>query len=170
MKQLAYVFVGLLVWTSCSTPKMAYRFDTHRYQSVAKSASADHPVAATPGIHPNELMAAAEPTLLETTAPAPQEQIAAVKALSKKEQRELRSAIKEQLKTQLTPEKKAEIKKQLKADNVKRMDNDLKLAAVFGAVGIVGILLGSAAQVFLIIGGIALLIGVIFFVKWLVRQ
>lgn len=48
------------------------------------------------------------------------------------------------------------------------MDHDLKLAAIFGAVGIVALIIGG--DVFWIIGGIALLIGVIFFVKWLVRQ
>jgi hypothetical protein len=50
------------------------------------------------------------------------------------------------------------------------MDNDLKLAAIFGAVGIVGLMLGGATDVFWIIGGIALLVGVVFLVKWLVRQ
>lgn len=48
------------------------------------------------------------------------------------------------------------------------MDNDLKLAAIFGAVGIVALIISG--DVFYIIGGIALIIGVVFFVKWLVRQ
>ena len=44
------------------------------------------------------------------------------------------------------------------------------LAAVFGAVGIVGLIIGTGTNVFSFIGGIALIIGVVFFVKWLVRQ
>jgi hypothetical protein len=48
------------------------------------------------------------------------------------------------------------------------MDHDLKLAVIFGAIGIVGLAIGG--DVFYIIGGIALLIGVVFFVKWVIRQ
>jgi uncharacterized MAPEG superfamily protein len=50
------------------------------------------------------------------------------------------------------------------------MENDLKLAIIFGAVGIVGLMLGGASNAFFYIGGIALLIGVVFFVKWVIRQ
>ncbi len=50
----------------------------------------------------------------------------------------------------------------------KALDKDLKLAAIFGAVGIVALLIGG--DVFWVIGGIALLIGVVFFVMWLARQ
>lgn len=170
MKQLLYLFVGVLVLASCSAPKLAYRFDTHRYQSAAKNPEATEQ-RITPGVNPNELVATTEATLVETGAVAVNTSPAATKGtLTKKEQREFRSQLKTQLKTQLTPEKKAEIKKQLKADKAQGMDHDLKLAAVFGAVGVVGILLGGAAEVFFIIGGIALLIGVIFFIKWLIRQ
>jgi F0F1-type ATP synthase assembly protein I len=149
---------------------MAYRFDTHRYQSVAQKTQPEQMVTTATAIDPNEVLASAEPVWLEPTAPIELEPTATPASLSKAEQKELRSQLKAQLKTQLTPEKKAAIKKQLKADKAAGMDHDLKLAAVFGAVGIVGILLGAAADVFLIIGGIALLIGVIFFIKWLVRQ
>ncbi len=47
-------------------------------------------------------------------------------------------------------------------------DEDLKLATIFGAVGITGLIIGG--NVFNIIGAIALVIGVVFFVKWIIRQ
>jgi hypothetical protein len=47
------------------------------------------------------------------------------------------------------------------------MDHDLKLAAIFGAVGIVGLLITG---VFYYIGAIMLLIGAFFLVKWIIRQ
>lgn len=167
MKHLVYLFVGVLALAACSSPKLAYKFDTHRYQSAARNSDQPTEQRIAPTVHPNELLAAATPMVVET-APAPVP--TAAETRSKKEQRQLLGQWKAQLKTQLTPEKKAEIKKQLKADKANAMDHDLKLAAVFGAVGVVGILLGSAAEVFLIIGGIALIIGVVFFIKWLVRQ
>ena len=72
---------------------------------------------------------------------------------------------------------KKEIKKIAKKNDVvesteatKALDRDLKLGAIFGAVGVVGLILGGASAVFFYIGGIALIIGVVFFVRWLIRQ
>ena len=84
--------------------------------------------------------------------------------MNKAERKQLRAEIKSVLKTQ-----KMNKKMGIEATQAsKRMDNDLKLAAIFGAVGIVALIISG--QVFYIIGGIALIIGVVFFVKWLVRQ
>jgi hypothetical protein len=48
------------------------------------------------------------------------------------------------------------------------MDPDLKLAAIFGSIGVVALIIGG--DVFAIIGGIAMIVGLVFFVRWLVRQ
>jgi hypothetical protein len=63
-------------------------------------------------------------------------------------------------------------KKEMSIASIKsaHLDHDLKLAAIFGSVGIVGLLLGFAGQFFVVIGAIALIIGVVFFVKWLMEQ
>jgi hypothetical protein len=47
------------------------------------------------------------------------------------------------------------------------LDPDLKLASIFGVVGVVGLIIG---HIFGVIGAISLIIGVVFFVKWLIRQ
>jgi hypothetical protein len=84
--------------------------------------------------------------------------------MNKSERRELRHHLKKEVKSYIA-EKKNSISS---AHAGNAIDNDLKLAAIFGAVGVVGLIIGG--DVFYIIGAIALLIGVVFFVKWLVRQ
>ena len=69
-----------------------------------------------------------------------------------------------------------EIKMTLKASNKLNreslapgsMDKDLKRAILFGAVGLVALIIGGNA--FQVIGGLSLLIGLVFLIKWLVRQ
>jgi hypothetical protein len=48
------------------------------------------------------------------------------------------------------------------------MGQDMKLAAIFGAVGIVLLIIGG--DVLTIIGAVALLVGLYFFIRWLIHQ
>ena len=91
----------------------------------------------------------------------------AFQAMSKTERKEVRQLVKKQLKNIVKNQKKEVSVTSTKASGI---DHDLKLAAIFGAVGIVGLLLGSAGSFFTVIGAIAMIIGVVFFVKWLIRQ
>ena len=50
------------------------------------------------------------------------------------------------------------------------MDNDLKLAIIFGAVGLTLTLFGGINEAFWILGVISIVVGVVFLIKWLVRQ
>jgi hypothetical protein len=50
------------------------------------------------------------------------------------------------------------------------MDQDLKMAIIFGAVGLTLTLFGGINEAFWILGVIAIVVGVVFLVKWLVRQ
>jgi len=77
------------------------------------------------------------------------------------ERKVLRQELKKEIKNFVQPNKK-----QVKANaaHSSGMDHDLKLAAIFGAVGFVLLFFSG------ILGAIALIIGVVFFVKWLVRQ
>ena len=47
-------------------------------------------------------------------------------------------------------------------------DQDLKLAAIFGAIGTVAFII--YVEPFLVIAAVALIIGLVFFIKWFVRQ
>ncbi|MEQ8423102.1 MAG: hypothetical protein RIA63_00230 [Cyclobacteriaceae bacterium] len=168
MKSKLYYLLALILISSCSSPKLAYHFDYYDYNSgkkannneVAKTESVLEP------IQQESLLASTENTFLltePTEATKSESKVEARKTyaqMSKSERKEFRSDVKKFLK-----EKKESIKA---AKKTNAMDNDLKLAAIFGAVGLVALIISG--DVFYIIGGIALIIGVVFFVKWLVRQ
>jgi uncharacterized membrane protein len=162
--KISVLAVALFALISCSGPKFAYQFDTHRYQSASKNQ--EHILPDMPPVHAHELVASAELVMAESALARAEKPVAIEEPSAKIEQFD-NSA---QSVGQQKPGKKAEPKKQLKSEKSANMDHDLKLAAIFGAVGVVGILLGGIGDFFLIIGGIALLIGVVFFVKWLIRQ
>lgn len=171
MKQSVPYLIGIVLLASCSAPKMAYKFDYHDYNAGARAKEIRKEVASNPGpvaADQNELVASAkEESIIVTDENQPAVVTNEVQAsrsfndLSKSERRELKKQIKHEL-------------KKAKKDNIqntqspKGLDQDLKLAAIFGAVGIVGLIIGG--NVFYIIGGLALIIGVVFFVKWLIRQ
>jgi hypothetical protein len=56
----------------------------------------------------------------------------------------------------------------VEASSAKYMENDLKLAAIFGGVGLVLLIIGG--DVLYVLGAIGLLIGLYFFIRWLMRQ
>ncbi|MEQ8303286.1 MAG: hypothetical protein RIB47_07845 [Cyclobacteriaceae bacterium] len=166
MKITLSFLVAVMVITSCSSPKYAYRFDTYDYNSGKngeKTAAVVAEESVTAPINANELMASTEistPVMMTAPAVSTEEVRKTYLSMTKSERKEVRKTIKNYLK-----EKKDNIKAVQKTN---AMDNDLKLAAIFGAVGLVALIIGG--DVFWIIGGIAMIVGVVFFVKWLVRQ
>ena len=169
MKSTLYYLLALILITSCSSPKFAYNFDYYNYNAgkndsgteMVKSERIEPP-------RPETLMASRDNAILldeiESDNAAKTNANVEIKKtymqMPKSDRKELRSAVKKYIKT------KKESVKAAKKSNA--MDNDLKLAAIFGAVGLVALIISG--DVFYILGGIALIIGVVFFVKWLVRQ
>lgn len=160
---------------ACSAPKIAYKFDYHDYSAGRKTKDVKQEVASNPGPLP---VNAEELVAMEPVKEAPATSIESAEKpvitaptktyedMTKKERRELRREFKKEIKEII---KKKDGVKSTEAS--KAIDNDLKLAAIFGAVGVIGLILsGVAYPLFTIIGGIALIIGVIFLVKWLIRQ
>ena len=169
---LSLAFVALCA--ACSTPKMAYKFDYHDYNAGRNAKDVKEEVAANPGPMPvqAETLVAVEPAKegVTTSIESTEKPVVIAKGktyeeMTKKERRELRREFKKEIK---------EIVKKKDGGNsveaTKALDKDLKLGIIFGAVGVVGLILGGASSAFWIIGAIALIIGVVFFVKWLVRQ
>lgn len=157
---------------ACSAPKTAYKFDYHDYNSGRKAKDAKEEVASNPGPLPvrAEQLVAMEPVKEEATTsiesvekPVLATPAKAYEDMSKKERRELRREFKKEIRSII---KKKDVVNSVDAANA--LDKDLKLAAIFGAVGIIALIISG--PVFYIIGGIALIIGVIFFIKWLIRQ
>ena len=173
MKKVILFLIVVTLITSCSSPKYTYNFGHYNAGKKNATTNADLFTNAAPQAIQPELLTASisnEIVLAETTSPIVETKAAA----EKKTYAQMNKVERKALRTYL----KAEVKNTIKAkkDNVKSttatkgMDGDLKLAAVFGAVGIVGLIIGTGTNVFFFIGGIALIIGVVFFVKWLVRQ
>ena len=159
---------------ACSSPKIAYKFDYHDYNAGRKTKDVKEEVASNPGPMPvqAEALLAMEPAKEEATTSIETVEKPAVIAptktyedMTRKERHELRKEFKKEIKSIVKKKDGAN-----KVDATKAIEKDLKLAAIFGAVGIVGLILGSVSTAFWVIGGIALLIGVVFFVKWLIRQ
>lgn len=170
MKKTLLLLAAIAILASCSAPKYSYNFDHYNYNSGKKKAASSQEISSAEGIQPiqPELLTASaspvvEPTLINP--PAEQKTVKAqhpLRSMSKTERKEVMSSIKAAKKIM-----KAEKKSTNNAAG-KGMDHDLKLAAIFGAVGIVALIISG--NVFYVIGGIALIIGVVFFVKWLINQ
>lgn len=180
MRKYLLPVLAIAVLASCSAPKYAYHFDRYDYNSGKKkidpataqaSAPQDVPAEHPLIIEQETLVASADEkaVVLAETPAAEVKKDAPVKKyadMSKAEKKEFRKEAKAQVKKYVKAVKSGNAADRIEA--AKAMDQDLKLAAIFGAVGLVALLIGG--DVFWVIGGIAMIIGVVFFVMWLTRQ
>jgi hypothetical protein len=87
--------------------------------------------------------------------------------LTKHQKKEFRRELKKELKTYVKNKNSA-----LKVESIQRdgsgIDQDLKLALIFGIIGILVVSLVSG-QAALVIGSIFIVVGIIFFIKWLIE-
>ena len=95
-----------------------------------------------------------------TTVISREEAVTRIKSMSKEEKKELKREVKRFVK-----EKKRE---GTDVNSTKALENDVKLAAIFGAVGIVLLIIGG--DVLYVLGAVALLVGLYFFIRWLIHQ
>jgi hypothetical protein len=172
MKNVFYLIVGALIFTACSAPKYAYHFDHYDYNSGRKQDKTETALAvkeASPLII-DEATMTADASASPIASPIKEEKPAAksvskkVTGMSKTEKKEIKQGLKSYVKSM----KKGEIGKGSEA--TKAWDHDLKMAAIFGAIGIVLTALGGINTVFWILGTVALVIGVVFLIMWLARQ
>lgn len=167
MKKILFL-IPFALFFSCSSPKFA----AHR------STSPDAAVLAGASSAGANQESAGESVLTASTKATPSLTIEEARAeikknylsLSKEERKEVRQLLKKEVKKMIRVQKSEKKEMAVSSTQSSSIDHDLKLAAIFGAVGIVGLLLGSAGQVFTIIGAISLIIGTVFFVKWLLEQ
>jgi hypothetical protein len=168
MKGYLFTLISIVILSSCSTPKYTYYFDHYDYNGGKRKKLAElatSPEAISPTVIDEEtLVASTKENEVYLTKPAPgiskEEAIVKIKSLSKEERKELKKEVKKYVK-----ENKKEIKE---GKNSKELENDVKLAAIFGAVGLVLLIIGG--DVLYILGAVALLIGLYFFIRWLVEQ
>lgn len=177
MKKYLLIVMSILMLGSCSSPKYAYNFDYHDYNSGKKVVGisetnvpkVDQEIDQVyPGVIEQSTLVATSksetyyPTenKLETTI-TKEEALAKFNAMSKEEKKEFKSKVKSFIKENRKSEVTAV---QAKAG----MSQDVKLAAIFGAAGIVLLIIGG--DVLTIIGAVALLVGLYFFIRWLIHQ
>jgi Flp pilus assembly protein TadB len=163
MKNLTLLFLSVVVLASCSAPRQLEN-STARKSEASSSAIADYG-RQTPGAPVLLASAAGQPMVTASAKDVAAPQVKTYRELSRVEKKAVRQQIKSQVKAYIQSTKKADA---TQAAHAGGMDNDLKLAIIFGAIGLVGLIISGS--VFQIIGGIALLIGVVFFVKWIIRQ
>jgi PBP1b-binding outer membrane lipoprotein LpoB len=169
MKKILYVLVIAIVASACSGPKYTASFnsyDKHVNNQVAAKSEAIV-ITPAPAAKPEQFLASTSSTPAVLKSDVPKEEVRKTYIqMTKTERKALRTDLRSDIKTYVKEQKKNMGIESTKATSA--MDNDLKLASIFGAVGIVAMFIGG--DVFYIVGAIALLVGVVFFVKWLVRQ
>lgn len=167
MKKIIYL-LSVVLLGACSSPKYTASFNSYDTPSGYRTVKSIETPAPSSTINPTELTASTSMAPVEIkkeVAPATEVRKTYIQ-MSKTERKVLRNHLRSEIKTYVKDQQKKSEPNTVQATH--GMDNDLKLASIFGAVGIVALIIGG--DVFWIIGGIALIIGVVFFVKWLVRQ
>jgi hypothetical protein len=169
MKKLIYSLIALAM-VACSGPKYTASFNNVNSTVPYYEATSEAPAP----VKPQELIASTSetPVVLAEEAQTVESTTEPLRKtylqMSKEERKNLRQHLRSEIKSVVKAKKMNKKLGVESAQATQGMDNDLKLAAIFGAVGFVAMLIGG--DVFWLIGGIALIIGVVFFVKWLVRQ
>lgn len=167
MKKILFA-VGLGLLGGCTSPKYTasfnYRESDPGYTSAPRNYAEERSVTT---MESQQLLASTSRMPIITSEPSMVNQDArkTYAQMSGQERKVFRHQVKKEIKNYVQS-----TKKQVKANAARSsgVDHDLKLAAIFGAVGIVALIIGG--DIFYVLGAIALIIGVVFFVKWLVRQ
>jgi hypothetical protein len=182
MKKLVMLIAFAVIFAACSSPKYSYYFDRYDYNSGKKlpaptvtqntvSSTQQSPLLISDATFTADASNEIMPTSVEKNSTlvldrkAMQEKIS---SLDKSQLHQLKKELKSELKKQIKGTKKGESIKSAKASKV--WDEDLKMAAIFGAIGVVLTILGGINTIFWVLGVIAFVIGVVFLIKWLARQ
>ena len=168
MKKLVYVLVAAAI-ASCTGPKYTASFKSydrdlsHNEEGATKSQkNIAHDGEPTP------LLAGTSVAPVEfKVAPTVEERKTYIQ-MTKVERKELRQQLKSEVKSFVKAQKKILGIESRKATAA--MDNDLKMAAIFGAIGLVLGALYSVNSIIGFVGFVAIVIALVFLIKWLMRQ
>jgi hypothetical protein len=168
MKTKLLLLVIVALGAACSAPKSTFYFSYHDYQAgkrLAKVQEVQQAQAAQPSNELASVTPMLPPTIIESPSlPAPTNAPETKPAVTKAEQKALAKEIKQQVKSAVKQAKK------LSPPAPTAMDNDLKMAAIFGAIGLgLGLLFGVSAIIGFI-GFVAIVVGLFFLIRWLLRQ
>lgn len=189
MKKLLLLLVGVGLLAACSSPKYSYYFDHYDYNSgkpaVAQTDAQLAPIQLrTPDMSPLQLdpeaMTASMasriipvekvPVVTNDASVAEKRELLSEKysSLTKSEKKEFRKELKREVKEIIKAKKKGEDIKSIMEQ--KAMDQDLKMALIFGVVGLVLSAFGGVNSVFWILGVVSVVIAIVFLIKWIAEQ
>jgi NCAIR mutase (PurE)-related protein len=171
MKNFIYVIVVAIIASACSAPKYTASFNSYDKHVSNQMPSKTVAVASEQQTvaQPEQLLASTSTVPVEMKSTAKVEEVRKTYIqMTKTERKALRTHLKSEIKSYVKEQKKNLGIESAQATGA--WDNDLKMAAIFGVVGIIGTALWGASEVIGIIGTIALIIAVVFLVKWLIRQ
>jgi hypothetical protein len=183
MNRLLICALAAIGLASCSSPKYTYNFDHYDY-AAGKRKKAETPVVeVAPTEAPTPVQSDDQSVLTADASDAPvvikqsgvnakseSSSLKSYKEMNRTEKKEFRKELKNEFKKYVQSVKKGERIDAAGQNRNGALDPDVKMAIIFGAVGIVLLILGGVSEVFTILGAIALLVGVYFLIKWLIRQ
>lgn len=186
MKKILLLIASVVFLAACSSPKYAYYFDHYDYNSGKKQVelndaqlailSQSNLLAPETGplkLNQDAVTASAASRLIKV------EQVPVAindKALLQQKYASLSKAEKKEFRKELKTEVKKIIKAKKNGESVESimenmaMDHDLKMALIFGIVGIVLSAFGGVNSIFWILGVISTVIAIVFLIKWLAEQ
>jgi F0F1-type ATP synthase assembly protein I len=183
MKKLLLAATSLLLLAACSTPRYTYYFDHYDYNSGKKKAEIEktllaQKMMATPEISPLQInqeavtaSAARRVTNTENvsvTASAKSVFEKKYLAMSRAEKKDFRKELKSEVKKIIKAKKSGESITAITA--TKALDHDLKMALIFGIVGIILTAFAGVNPVFWILGVIAGVVAIVFLISWIANQ
>jgi len=179
-KLLYLLAIGMLA--ACSAPKYTYNFGHYDYNAGKRKAASTETnvVKSEQGVVSGDVAAPLEITastetqaITKTTEPSTLAKVqtslgANYKNMSKDERKEFRKAVIHAAKDYSKALRRGDHVAAERA--VQAMDHDLKMAVIFGAIGLGLSLFYGAGDVFWILGTISFIIAIVFLVKWIIRQ
>jgi hypothetical protein len=184
MKKILLFVASVLLLAACSTPRYTYYFDHYDYNSGKKKVDARNTVLAqhalsVPEMSPlklnGEAVTASAERRIQNVENIPstvsENSILQRKysSLTKSEKKEFRKELKTEVKKIIKARKSGEsIASSISA--VKVMDHDLKMALIFGIVGIILSAFGGVNSLFWILGTISVVIALVFLIIWISNQ
>ncbi len=187
MKKILSLLLGVIILASCSAPKKySYNFSYYDYNSGKKKALNQTPIVVQDEIVLNEnfqateqsvltiesetLVASSDNVVVPLAKPVVDQSMLAKKyaSLSKSEKKAFRKELKEEIKKYAKAKKAGD--DGAITNDTKVLDYNLKMAIIFGAVALTLSFFGGVNSVFWILSVVALVIGVVFFIKWISEQ
>lgn len=183
MKRKLLYLLSIALLAACSAPKYTYNFGSYDYNagkrkaaSTEVSAKQSENVPTQELVAPIEMTASADVMSSATEKPSEPSTLTDVQTSLSEKYKNMSASEKKEFRKEVMHASKNYSKAIRKGDHiaaekaVQAMDHDLKLAVIFGAVGLTLTLFGGVNEVFWILGVISFVVGVVFFVKWVVRQ